>query len=129
MMKAIILWISLILLVYAVLEKSGTLRLLPVKTKEGTIEVEKTRLEWHPERLVPYLKQLYQKGCAPVLKKGREWLRGLRSERVVSGGRLAGRHHGFPVGRGLSLCFLGYLEKKGSEPVHCLFLKRFVRRF
>jgi len=44
-----------------VLQASGTFESILYKERQGVIVVEKVRYEWHPDRLVPFLKQLPKK--------------------------------------------------------------------
>ena len=57
----LILFISILLLALLVLEKSGALYTSSGIVKEGAIQVEKTKVEWHPEKIPGYLKNLYRK--------------------------------------------------------------------
>ena len=68
-MKGLIIIISCVLLVFLILEKSGALVTVSYKTREGVIQVEHTRWEWHPEKIAPYLKGLYKKYIESFLKK------------------------------------------------------------
>ena len=60
-MKGLVIFISFVLLILLVLEKSGALITSTYTEREGIINVEKTRLEWHPEKLSPYFNTLPQK--------------------------------------------------------------------
>ncbi|MBI4436908.1 MAG: hypothetical protein HY590_05835 [Candidatus Omnitrophica bacterium] len=60
-MKLLVIFVSVVLLVLLVLERSEVLTTSTYTEREGIIQVEKTRLEWHPEKLSPYLKKLPQK--------------------------------------------------------------------
>lgn len=68
-MRGLLIFISCVLLLYFVVEKSGVIRLVPYAAKEGPLQVEKTRLEWHPEKLSLFWKELFQKRRAFSPKK------------------------------------------------------------
>ncbi len=55
-MKSLVAFISLILLVLFVFEKSGALTSVSYTVREGVIKVQRTRLEWHPEKLMPFFR-------------------------------------------------------------------------
>jgi len=60
-MKGLVIFISIVLLILLVLEKSGALITSTYTEREGVINVEKTRLGWHPEKLSPYFNTISQK--------------------------------------------------------------------
>ena len=68
-MKATIIFMSCILLLLLVFEKSGAFVTVSYQAIEGGIKVDKTRWEWHPERIFPYLHTFFQKKSGPLSKK------------------------------------------------------------
>ena len=68
-MKGLVIFISILLLSLLILEKSGALHAGSYTVVEGTIRVEKTRVEWHPEKISPYLKTLYRKWTGRFFRK------------------------------------------------------------
>ncbi len=69
-MRGLVVLISSILLLFFLLDKSGAFRMVPYNVREGTYTVEKTRPEWHPERIQPYLKRLYLEWVEQPIQKG-----------------------------------------------------------
>jgi len=69
-MRGLIIVISCIILVFVVLDKSGAFRVTSYTVTERTLKVEKTRFEWHPEKLTFYFKTFSKKWRERFFKKG-----------------------------------------------------------
>ena len=60
-MRGILIFLSSLFLIFWILEKSGTLAMVPYTTREGTIQVQKSRIEWHPEKIPLFFQKLFPK--------------------------------------------------------------------
>ena len=68
-MKGLVIVISCVILVFLALDKSGAFRITTYTVTEGTLKIDKTRFEWHPEKLTVYLKTFSKKWREPLLKE------------------------------------------------------------
>ena len=96
-MRGLIIFISAVLLVSLVIGKSGVIRVVPYTAMEGPLKVEKTRIEWHFEKL-NFVKALTQrrskfspakaKSLFPQIKKKKKPTRKLTHRLVLTNGAI-----------------------------------------
>ena len=67
-MKGFIFILSCILLLFLVVEQSGTFSVGKKMVMDGTIKVERTSWEWHPEKFVPYVNAVCMKWVGKFFK-------------------------------------------------------------
>ena len=67
-MRGFIVILTCIILACLVIQQSGAFVVGSRTVMEGAVKVEKTSWQWHPEKIVPYLSGLYDKGVGYFLK-------------------------------------------------------------